>query len=338
VERTEVLTALDPQRRVENARSILTMGRLRRAIFGISPDETTFARRGFRGNNASTRQRLEQVGRVFVMGYHTALDGAQSGELALQLNGVDLEFRGFAFEGAAMGLTLLDQLSLRRRDRLQTFLEGSGAPHAYMIHVGAGWAFARLQRHVERASERMDSLLRWLAIDGYGFHEGYFRWRRYLGRRANPARLSGYGRRVFDQGFGRSLWFVEGAEVDRVNTTIAAFPPTRHADLWSGVGLASAYVGGIDRAALETLRAMAEPHASHLVQGAAFAAKARQRAANPAPQTELACAVLCGMSADVVAAITDIALESLPSDNAEPAYEVWRQRIRERLGQEAAII
>ena len=313
------------------------MTRLPRIVLRISPKETTFARRGFRGNNAETRRRLEGVGRMFLLGYHAALDVEQPEKLALRLNAVDPEFRGFTFEGAAMGLTLLDQLSLRRRDRLQALLEGAGEPHAYMIHVGAGWAFARLQRHVERASERMDPLLRWLAVDGYGFHEGYFRWRRYLGGRATPARLSGYGRRVFDQGFGRSLWFVDGAEVDRVSTTIAALPPTRHADLWSGVGLACAYVGGTDRAALETLGAMAKPHASHLAQGAAFAAKGRQRAGNSAPQTDLACAVLCGVSANAAAAITDIALEGLPSDGAGPAYEIWRQRIRERLAQEAVV-
>src|SRR5215213_2987648 len=212
------------------------MSRIHRLILGISPEETTFARRGFRLANARARDRLELAGRMFLTGYHEALgEVGPSEKLVSRLNVVEPEFRGFAFEGAAMGLTLLDQLSLRRRDRLQALLEGAGAPHAYMIHVGAGWAFARLQRNVERASERMDPLLRWLAVDGYGFHEGYFRWRRYLGRRANPARLSGYGRRVFDQGFGRSLWFVDGAEVDRVSTTIAALPPTRHADLWSGV-------------------------------------------------------------------------------------------------------
>jgi enediyne biosynthesis protein E3 len=312
-----------------------TITRLPRIVLRISPKEATFARRGFRGNNVETRQQLERVGRMFLLGYHAALDVDQPERLSLRLNVVEPEFRGFAFEGAAMGLTLLDQLSLRRRDRLQALQEGAGDPHAYMIHVGAGWAFARLQRHVERASERMDPLLRWLAVDGYGFHEGYFRWRRYLGGRATPARLSGYGSRVFDQGFGRSLWFVDGAEVDRISTTIATFPPTRHADLWSGVGLACAYVGGIDRAALETLRAMAEPHASHLAQGAAFAAKARQRAGNAAPQTDLACAVLCGVSAELAAVITDIALEGLSSDGAEPAYEVWRKRIQAQFAKEA---
>jgi hypothetical protein len=312
------------------------MTRPLKTALGISLEETTFARRRFRGNNDEAQQRLEQAGGVFLLGYHAALDDHPE-TLPLRLNAVDSEFRGFAFEGAAMGLTLLDQLSLRRRNRLRTFLHGPGAPHVYMIYVGAGWAYARLHRHIERSLTRLDPLLRWLAVDGYGFHEGYFRWRRYLEAHAFPRRLSHYGRRVFDQGFGRSLWFVDGAEVDRIGATIAAFPRMRHADLWSGVGLACAYVGGTDRAALEILRMLAGPHVPHLAQGAAFAAKARQQAGNPAPQTELACATLCGVSADTAAATTDAALENLPSDGAEPAYEVWRQRIAAQFAREAVV-
>jgi hypothetical protein len=310
---------------------------LRKIVFSISLEETTFERRGFRGNDTVTRQRLEQVGRVFLLGYHAALDGGKPEELVPSLEAVEPEFRGFAFEGAAMSLALLDRLSPWRRNRLRVFLEGPGAPHAYMVHVGAGWALARLGGNVERSLARLDPLLRWLAVDGYGFHEGYFHWPRYVEGHANPERLSGYGRRVFDQGLGRSLWFVDGADVARIPETIAAFPSSRHADLWSGVGLACADAGGGDQTALEALRAAAEHYRFHLAQGAAFAAKARQRAGNPAAPTERACTVLCGVSAGVAANITDLALKNLPPDCVEPAYEVWRRRIRGWFAKEAAI-
>jgi enediyne biosynthesis protein E3 len=315
------------------------MSRLHRIAFGISNEEATFVRRGFRRTNAHARDRLELAGRTFLLGYHEALDDAGPSEnLVRELNRVKPEFRGFAFEGAAMGLTLVDQLSLQHRGRLREFLNGAGAPHSYMVHVGSGWAFARLHRDIERSSAQSDPLLRWLVVDGYGFHEGYFRWRRYLGAHQYPRRLSNYGRRVFDQGFGRSLWFVNGAEVDEIRATIQSFPPVRHADLWSGVGLACGYAGGIDKPALEALRVAARPHVSHLAQGVAFAAKARQRADNPALQTELACAVLCGLSANQAADVTDAALESLPPDcDEEPAYEEWRRRIRTRFTEEEVV-
>jgi hypothetical protein len=52
-----------------------------------------------------------------------------------------------------------------------------------MAHVGIGWAIARLpwlRRRIEQPLNRLDSLLRWLAVDGYGFHEGYFYWPDYV--------------------------------------------------------------------------------------------------------------------------------------------------------------
>src|SRR4051794_38727849 len=199
-----------------------------------------------------------------------------------------------------------------------------------MIHVGAGWLLGRLGLRIGRFLTQLDPLLCWLAVDGYGFHEGYFHWRQAVEKQVIPRRLFGYARRAFDQGLGRSLWFVDGADVARIPATIAAFPPARHADLWSGVGLACAYAGGVERASLVALRVAAGPHRSQLAQGAAFAAKARRRSGSPAPHTEAACGVLCAMSADRAAGITDAALEALPVDGAVPSYEVWRGRIRDQ--------
>jgi hypothetical protein len=303
---------------------------MRRLFLGIPFEEASFTRRGFRGSESGARERLEQIGYTFLHGYHAVLDDAEAKAVACRLDTVGPELRGFAFEGAAMGLALLDRLTPWRRSRWQAFLEGPAAAHAYMVHVGAGWVLARFRRRVATAVGRMDPLLRWLALDGYGFHHGYFHWRRSVEGQTVPDRLSGYSRRAFDQGLGRSLWFVDGADVARIPATISAFPPGRHPDLWSGVGLACAYAGGVDQAALEALREAGGPYRPHLAQGAAFAAKARQRAGNPADHTDLACRVLCSMGAAEAACVTDDALKGLPSDGLDPAYEVWRRRIRAR--------
>jgi hypothetical protein len=178
-------------------------------------------------------------------------------------------------------------------------------------------------------------LLGWLAVDGYGFHQGYFRWRDSVDRRQVPQRLSGYARRVFDQGLGRSLWFVEGAEVEGIRATIAGFPRERQPDLWSGIGLACAYAGGVSGEDIEALSARAGADQPHLAQGVAFDAKARERAGNPAPHTNLACSIVCGMPAEDAARLTDHALKDLPADGVLPAYEVWRHRIRANWIEEA---
>jgi enediyne biosynthesis protein E3 len=251
--------------------------RLWKALFGLSLEEATFARRGFREGAEGVRKQLEHSARSFLYGYHTALEKVDLKTLTLRLNSMDLESRGFAFEGAAMGLALLDSFMPWKKSQWQAFVRGPGAVHIYMVHVGLGWAIARLpwlRRQAERPLATLDPLLRWLAIDGYGFHEGYFHWPRYVQDQAIPNRLTRYACRVFDQGLGRSLWFVDGADVGRIPKTIGRFNPGRHADLWSGVGLACAYAGGVDRAAVEVLRSSAGPYLPQLAQGAAFAAKA----------------------------------------------------------------
>ena len=95
---------------------------------------------------------------------------------------------------------------------------------------------------------------------------------------------------------GKNRVFSAGANIDRVAATIATFPPARQADLWVGVGVGCAYVGGVDRADIETLQTAAGPYQPQLALGTAVVAKGRQRAGNPAPHTDLACEVLCGVS------------------------------------------
>lgn len=304
------------------------MGWIKQALFGISPDEARVSRRGFEVGDHTVRARIEQIGETFVEGYDAALLDDEPARLAERLNRVEAERRGFAYEGAAMGMMVSDFVSPWRKSRWQAFLDGPGVEHAYMLHVGAGWALARLPLSPERSIKGMDSLLRWLVLDGYGFHQGYFRWTRFVAKQEEPKRLFGYGRCAFDQGLGRSLWFVQGADPVRIAAAIASFSDLRQGHLWSGVGLAATYAGGVERSKLEILRGIAGAFLPQLAQGAAFAAKARQRAGNPAAHSDSACEVLCGLSAEEAAAITDGALKELPVDGGTPAYEIWRRRIR----------
>ena len=310
------------------------LGQARRRFLGLSPTEASFARRGFSAREDEARQRLERIGVTFLTGYHAALEENGFVSLARRLSTVETDLRGFAFEGSAMGLALLDCFTPWRKDRWRSFTAGIAEPHIYMMHVGFGWALARLRRSVTPFLARLDPLLGWLVVDGYGFHEGYFNWPRYIEQQAIPTRLNGYEHRVFDQGLGRSIWFVKGADVAAIVHAINAFPSARRDDLWSGAGLACAYAGGCTQSAIESLRVAARGHWPALAQGVAFAAKTRQRAANLTRHTETACRVICGQSAEELAAITDVALENLREENGMPAYEEWRRRIRNKLTRE----
>lgn len=275
------------------------------------------------------RQQLERIKRSFVHGYQAALLGLNDTQLAHKLNEVDGDLRGFAFEGAAATLTALDLLMVWRPQRLPRFLNGVGAEHIYAGYIGVGWILARLPAYAERRVTWLDPLLRWLTIDGYGFHEGYFHPYRTVFQQLVPQRLSGYACRAFDQGLGRSLWFLASANVLHIPGMIGKFAPLRHADLWSGVGLACTYAGGVDQAAIRVLLERAGPYQADMALGSALAAKARQRADCPADYTELACNILYGLSAQAAATLTDDALKALPFDAPEPAYEIWRRRIRQ---------
>ena len=307
------------------------MGSLTNRLLSIPIKETLVSRRGFQVRDPAVQLRLEAVGQAFLGGYHAALPDPGGAALASSLASIDAQLRGFAFEGAGMALTLLDHLLPMRRGRFPRFLRGPGAPHIYMLHVGAGWALARLpwlHWRVNSFISTLDPLARWLALDGYGFHQGYFHWPASVRLQQVPRGVAGYARRAFDQGLGRSLWFVQGADPAGIAAAIASFPQARRPDLWSGLGLACAYAGGLPPSHLELLREAAGPYLPQVSQGVAFAAKARARAANPAPHTELACSIFCRASAGAAASVTDDALRDLPPDGVEPAYEAWRRRIQ----------
>jgi hypothetical protein len=306
---------------------------LRRRILTPDDSETSLARRGFHEKDASSRELLEKVGRTFLAGFGHAVQARDPLDAEASLEAVERDFRGFAYEGAAMGLGILDGLGATRGRRVERFLSGRAADHVYMVYVGVGWALARLPRFRWRAVLPGDPVLRWLALDGYGFHQAYFHTDRYVrGRHRDAARGwpvgSGraYAGRAVDQGVGRALWFVEGTSVDRIVATIEGFPAERRADLYSGAGLAATYAGGVTDAELETFWHRAGDHRPAVAQAAAFAAKARLRAGLVTPHTGRATAVFCGGSPEEAAAVTDTALHDLPGDGPEPAYEVWRRR------------
>jgi hypothetical protein len=309
---------------------------LRKLVFGISADATRFEQRGFRGGSDDVRRRFDAIGQAFVTGYHTALDVAHPDPLPEHLQSVEHELRGFAYEGAAMALALLDTVMPWGRGRWRSFVAGAGAAHTYMAHIGAGWAVARLGGNADRFKSYDNPALRWLVFDGLGFHEAYFHWPRAIDRQLRPERLAGYSSRAFDQGLGRGLWFVEGAEPFGIARSIAKFAPERRPDLWAGVGLAAAYAGGASREALVELRDAAEARAPEAAQGASFAAHARARAGNPAVHTDLACQILCGVPASEAAQLIESDLEDLRAGNGLPEYEVWRKRIHERFACQTA--
>jgi hypothetical protein len=310
-------------------------GRLRCRIFLPDQAEVTFARRGFTAPDAARQVNLEKVGSKFLEGFAYGMSGSSLADIETSLESVEPVFRGFAYEGCSMALAVRDGILPFGRHWVRDLLASGGAAHIYMAYIGVGWAMARLPRLRWGAIAPHDPLLRWLALDGYGFHQAYFRTRQYVSdQHQTPVpgwSPAWYAARAIDQGVGRALWFVNGSDVERVAATIAAFPQTRRADLWSGASLASVYAGGVDAGELADMARLAGRYRSHAAQGAAFAAKARLLAGLVTPGTELGVKVHCDMSVEEAASVTDEARLGLPAEDGEiPTYEVWRERIRRR--------
>jgi hypothetical protein len=309
---------------------------LRQRALRLDPREVDPTHRGFACGREAARERFRAIGAALLEGHAHAVRLGRARGLEVELARVPSELRGFAFEGAALGLALLDLVGWPPRARWAEFAHGAGEPHAYMLHVGAGLARERFGLPLVLPLAGFDPLLGALVADGQGFFAGYFRPERATA--PAPARVRGYARRAWDQGLGRALWFVCGAEPVRAAQALECCEVARRGDLWSGLGLACAYAaGGADGAPGELARlARGAGFGCEVAQGACFAAEARARAGNRAQHVREACEALCGLDDERAAALARSARAGLPEGDEGGAYEAWRARIREASAERGA--
>lgn len=292
--------------------------------------------RGFHDKSPEARELLETVGKMFLTGYAYAVEARTPAEAEQRLETLPRQYRGFAYEGAGMGFAMLDGLHFGHSHHVADFLDGRAGHHVYMVYVGVGWALARLPRFRWKAvtANVPDPLLRWLVLDGYGFHQAYFKTDKYVHRhfreRAFPWPAEGpraYSDRVVDQGIGRAMWFVGGTDPHLVADMIDKFPEERRADLYAGSGLAASYAGGVNEEELWTFLRRAQNHVPQVSQGSAFAATARVEAGTVNEHTHLATRVLCGVTPQQAAEVSAAARLTLAMDGDVPGFELWRHQI-----------
>lgn len=310
--------------------------KLRRRVLTPPMSETKLATRGFHEKNTEARILLETVGEMFLTGYAYAAETKYVEDAVERLEQLPVRFRGFAYEGAGMGFAMRDGLPFGGRLTEKFLATAKGDEQVYIIYVGIGWAMARLprMRWAKVTAAATDPLLRWLVLDGYGFHQAYFHTKRYVEEQYQeldfpwPGGVAGsYARHGIDQGIGRAMWFIAGSDADLCVNMIEKFEPERHSDLYSGAGLAATYAGGAQEDELRVLKDRAGEFSSYVAQGSAFAAECRVRADLIIPHTEMAARFFCDMSARDAAAVTERMRPNPVVDSAVPAFEVWRDRI-----------
>jgi enediyne biosynthesis protein E2 len=321
------------------------LGSLRRMALAPSLADVSFAGRGFPVVPTPATARLEAIPQSVVVGFEWGVDSAGLPDLARRLGMVEPALQGFAYEGAAMAAVVLDAMGGFRGTRTRDLLAGPGRPHLLLAYIGVGFAMARLPRPLWRkVLPDLDGVpyhptMSWLAVDGYAFDRAYFDTARWVDEQFTPSPYPWQGRpdyfpRAVDQGVGRALWFIHGADVQEVAEAVERFPESRHADLWGGVGLAAAFAGGACPEDLLVLRRAAAAHWRQLGLGSVFAATGRTLAGVVPAHTALATRAFADLTVDAAVALAArTEVTEAGAVGPEPAYEQWREAIRCGVGE-----
>lgn len=324
------------------------LGTLRRLALTPSFAKVGFAKRGFPVSPSAATEQLEAIPQSVVCGFEWGIETRTLGELEQRLRLVDVEVRGFAYEGAAMAYTIRDAMAAGRGHRAKDLLMGSGQPHIFLTYIGIGFAMSHLPRPLWRnvlpdlSGSAFYPTMSWFAVDGYGFDLAYFKTRKWVDRQRVPKPYAwdgspDYFPRAVDFGIGRALWFIHGGNPLEAVAAVRRFAPQRQADLFSGVGLAAVFAGGCEADDLGVLLAGAGEHRAEVALGAVLAVKGRHFSGHVPEHTEAAAKVLTELSVEQVVDLADrTEVPYREGTAALPAYEQWRQRIRDHFTAAAA--
>ncbi len=194
------------------------------------------------------------------------------------LKNVPADFISIAYEGMSMAIAddALKQAEVSF-DTWHTFFGQYGRIHGAQIYIGLGWAFGQHQINPSTYAHLFDKGLYWRVYDGLGYYEGLFK-KGSLQKQQFSVCIDAHSRGPYMQGVGRSLWHLTKADLTQLSTHIRSFERQYHADLWRGIGLASAYVGGLKFNTLHELNEMSGDYLTNLSAGAAMAYYSRFKA------------------------------------------------------------
>jgi enediyne biosynthesis protein E3 len=194
------------------------------------------------------------------------------------LENTNPEFRSIAYESASMALAIKDLETGSFPDEWLAFANSAAKAHTAQVYVGLGWAIAKLNLPFLEIVKELDTQLYFRIADGCGYYDGSFRRRPTVLSQQLPAYLPAAAMPIYDQGVGRSIWYSAKTDINKIHSLIETFPVNRQADMWRGIGIAVAYVGGSNNEDLKTLLHYAGTNGPQLAYGAALAARSRMLA------------------------------------------------------------
>lgn len=274
------------------------------------------------GSESPLSLKMQAVRGIFESTRQQAFDTADLTSLSGFLSGVQPEFRTVAYEAASMGLYQRDLKKQNGQVLWPVFLEQANSAYVPDIYTGLGCAMAQEDLHIHPFIDLFDLPMHYRILDGYGFYKGLFRARQTLQQQAIPQDINGLYVSYYDQGLGRSLWYVTGGDADKIKAAIDKFDAARRAELWRGTGIACSYLGGCDEAALYHVLGSAGGYSPQLLAGAAVSAKARIDSHTSGEDMELACRLWCNRQAAECAELAAGA-QGQANGGSEKAYAAW---------------
>ncbi|MBY0424216.1 MAG: DUF1702 family protein [Cytophagales bacterium] len=241
------------------------------------------------------------------------------------LDAADYEFKSVAFEGVSMALALKD---LNRGNALiqwNNFLTHEGKNHAVQVHAGLGWALAQENIPAVDFVDALTPLMRYRILDGYGYYNGIVKQRQTIKEKRILDWLTGTSYNVYYQGVGRSIYYLHAGDIQKVKEVILTFPESNLEDLWRGVGVACADVGGCREQMLEAMLESAGNFRPQLAACACMVARARKQSQTLTEDIEVTCKIWCDRSVEEIIEVTErlIPLKHLP----EEQYGIWIRAI-----------
>lgn len=240
------------------------------------------------------------------------------------------EFSSIAYESASMAIALKDFEIDTFPHTWLSFANGPAAAHQAQVYVGLGWAIAKSNFPFLTAVEKLNAQLYFRIADGCGYYDGSFKHRRTVTNQELPVYLPAAALPMYDQGIGRSIWYTEKTDIHKIRSKIETFATGRHGDLWRGVGIAVAYVGGCNDEDLKTLLKYAATNAVQLAYGAGLAARSRTMANTMTADTDRSSRLWFALTADDVQTIT-FGHTNIANATSEEIYCNWIKHIEERL-------
>jgi len=199
------------------------------------------------------------------------------------------EYTSVVFEAIAADFAKKDiQAARKNLDTWNAFREQYKDKHGSQLHVGLGWALGETGCHPYDYIVDLSPLWRWRVLDGVGYYHGLFKRRETVRKRLVPEFIqTEEDLAAFDQGVGRSFWYISQGNNERLERLLTLFDENRQTSFWRGIGVASAYVGGLDENAIKDLITFSQTHRSQLTSGAIMAQASRIKSESLSSDSQL---------------------------------------------------